>query len=101
MFTLFTLLAWSLPAVVAPRGRCSGAAVPPRDVALAAAAFGVTALARAVLGIYLKYPLWTSLTQPLTAAVWAAITVRSLAWRFLHRRVRWRGRTYDAGDARF
>jgi len=41
------------------------------------------------------------LTQPVTAAVWAAITVRSFAWRFVHRRVRWRGRTYDAGHARF
>jgi len=99
-FTLFTLLAWSLPAVVLVAAAL-GTAVPRRDVALAAAAFGLTALARAILGVYLKYPLWTSLTQPLTAAVWAAITVRSFAWRFLHRRVRWRGRTYDAGHARF
>ncbi len=75
--------------------------MPPRDVTLAAIAFLLTAVARAALGIYLKYPLWTSVTQPLTAAVWAAIMARSLAWRFLHRRVRWRGRTYDAEQARF
>ena len=98
--TLFTLLAWSLPAVVLIAA-AMGAAVPPHDVGLAAAAFGLTALARAILGFYLKYPFWTSVTQPLTAAVWAAITARSFAWRFLHRRVRWRGRTYDAGHARF
>jgi hypothetical protein len=35
------------------------------------------------------------------AAVWAAITVRSLAWRFFHRRLLWRGRRYDARGAGF
>jgi chlorobactene glucosyltransferase len=98
--TFFTFLAWSLPAAVLAAAAL-GAAVPPRDVRLAAVAFLLTVVARAAMGAYLKYPLWTSVTQPLTAGVWAAITARSLAWRFLHRRVRWRGRTYDAGQARF
>ena len=68
---------------------------------LAAAAFLVTVVARAILAVYLKHPLWPSVTQPLTAAVWTAIAARSLVWRHLDRRVRWRGREYDAGEARF
>jgi signal transduction histidine kinase len=98
--TLFTSLAWSLPAVVLAAAAL-GVALPRRDVTLAGIAFGLTVVARAVLGMYLKYPLWAAVTQPLTAAVWASITARSLAWRFLHREVRWRGRTYDAEHARF
>jgi hypothetical protein len=70
-------------------------------VALAGVAFGLTVVARLAMGFYLRYPAWTAVTQPVTAAVWAAITVRSLAWRFFHREVRWRGRTYDAARARF
>ena len=98
--TFFTLLAWSLPGFVLVAAAL-GAAVPGRDLRLAAFAFLLTAVGRAVLGVFLRYPLWTAVTQPLTAAVWAAIAARSFAWRFLHRRVRWRGRTYDAGQARF
>lgn len=98
--TFFTYLAWSLPALVLAAAAL-GADVAASDVRLAAVAFLLTVAARAALGMYLAYPLWTAVTQPLTAAVWAAITVRSLTWRFLHRRVRWRGRTYDAGQARF
>ncbi len=98
--TFFTFLAWSLPAAVLAAAAL-GAGVPRRDVTLAAVSFLLTVVARAALGAYLKYPLWTSVTQPFTAAVWAAITARSLTWRFLHRRVRWRGRSYDARHARF
>ncbi len=98
--TFFTFLAWTLPAIVLAAAAL-GAAVPTRDVALAGLAFGLTVLARFAMGLYLRYPAWTALTQPLTAAVWAAIAARSLAWRFLHREVRWRGRTYDAARARF
>jgi chlorobactene glucosyltransferase len=98
--TFFTFLAWSLPALVLAAAAL-GAAVPRGDVVLAAIAFLLTVIARAVLGAYLGYPLWTSVTQPFTAAVWAAITARSLTWRFFHREVRWRGRAYDARQARF
>jgi chlorobactene glucosyltransferase len=98
--TFFTFLAWSLPAAVLAAAAL-GLDVPVRDIRLAAAAFLLTVAARAALGAYLRYPLWTSVTQPFTAAVWAAITARSLAWRFFHRRVLWRGRTYDARQARF
>jgi chlorobactene glucosyltransferase len=97
---LFTLLAWSLPAVVL-LAAALGASVPSRDVTLAAFSFLATVVARAGLSAYLKYPLWTSVTQPFTAAVWSAILARSLTWRFVHRRVYWRGRTYDARQARF
>lgn len=98
--TFFTFLAWTLPAIVLAAAAL-GARVPGRDVALAAVAFGLTVVARFAMGLYLRYPAWTAVTQPLTAAVWAAISARSLAWRFLHREVRWRGRTYDAARARF
>ena len=98
--TFFTLLAWLLPALVLA-AFALGVRVPGPDVRLAAIAFFVTVVARAVLAVFLKYPLWPSVTQPLTAGVWAAIATRSLAWRHLDRRVRWRGREYDAGQARF
>ncbi len=98
--TFFTFLAWTLPAMTLAAAAL-GAKVPPRDVALAALAFGLTVAARTGMGVFLKYPAWTAVTQPLTAAVWAGITARSLVWRFVHRRVRWRGRGYDATRARF
>jgi hypothetical protein len=53
------------------------------------------------MGLYLGYPLWSAFTQPLTALVWMAITLRSLTQRFLHRELVWRGRRYDAARARF
>lgn len=98
--TLFSLFAWTLPALVLVAA-AAGAPLAPRDVALAVIAFGVTAAARVGMAVYLRYPLWSALTQPLMAAVWAGIAVRSLAWRFLHRQVRWRGRAYDASRAGF
>lgn len=98
--TVFVFIAWILPAAVLGAAAL-GAAVPRTDVRLAGAALGLTALARSILAVRLRNPLWTSLTQPLTAAVWAAITVRSLAWRFLHRSLLWRGRRYDARGAGF
>jgi chlorobactene glucosyltransferase len=98
--TFFTFVAWSLPAIVLAAAAL-GAGIAPRDATLAAVAFGLTVAARAAMAVFLRYPLWPSVTQPLTAAVWAGITARSLAWRFLHRQVRWRGREYDATHARF
>lgn len=98
--TAFVFAAWILPAAVLAAGAL-GAAVPRNDMRLAGAALVLTALARALLAVRLRNPLWTSLTQPLTAAVWAAITVRSLGRRFLQRRLLWRGRSYDARRAGF
>jgi chlorobactene glucosyltransferase len=98
--TLFTFVAWTLPAVVLAAA-VIGARIPSEDLALAAAAFGLTVVGRFAMGVYLRYPAWTALTQPITAAVWVGITVRSLTRRFLHREVHWRGRTYHASRARF
>lgn len=97
---VFVLAAWTLPAAVLAAAAL-GAPVSPIDLRLAAAAFGLTALARGVLAVFLRFPLWTCVTQPLMAAVWAAIMLRSLSWRFLRRRLLWRGRRYDARAARF
>jgi hypothetical protein len=98
--TVFIFAASVVPAV-ALAAAALGAPLSRGDARLAAAALGLTALARAVLALRLRNPLWTSLTHPLMAAVWAGITVRSLAWRFLHRSLVWRGRRYDARDAGF
>jgi hypothetical protein len=98
--TFFTFLAWTLPAIVLVAAAL-GLPIPARDVTLAAVAFGLTVAARFAMGVFLRYPAWTAVTQPVTAAVWAVITARSLAWRFVHREVRWRGRRYDATRARF
>ena len=100
LLTLGVFAAWTLPAAVLAAA-VFGAAILPEDVRLAAAAFGIATLARASLAVMLRYPIWPTLAQPLTAAVWAAITLRSLAWRFGRRRLVWRGRQYDARRVRF
>jgi chlorobactene glucosyltransferase len=78
-----------------------GFRVPRADLLLAGGIFAFGILMRAILALYLRYPLWTALTQPLMAAVWGAIMLRSLYWRFVRREVLWRGRRYDAAGARF
>jgi chlorobactene glucosyltransferase len=98
--TLFTFVAWILPAAVLVAAAFGGR-LPTRDVVLAGVAFGLTALARARMALFVRYPLWTSVTQPVTAAVWAAISVRSFVRRFVRRQVVWRGRSYDAARIRF
>ena len=98
--TAFSFLAWSLPAVVLI-ARAAGAAVPSGDAAWAALALGLAILGRAAIALYLRQPLWPGLTHPFMAAIWMAITARSLAWRFLRRELRWRGRTFPASSARF
>jgi hypothetical protein len=98
--TLFSIAAWVLPPVILAAALL-GAPVPPRDAALAAAATGGIVLARLVMAIALRYPLWTALTQPLMAAAWTEIIARSFVRRFLRREVEWRGRRYDAKGATF
>ena len=68
---------------------------------LAAAALVLAVGARIALALFLGYPLWPAATHPLLATVWMAIAARSFSWRFLRRRVLWRGRHYDAARARF
>jgi chlorobactene glucosyltransferase len=98
--TVLTTLAWSLPAAVLV-ARALGAPVPQVDVVVAAIGLGLIVLARAGIAIFLGYPLWPALTHPFMAIVWVGILFRSLAWRFLRREMRWRGRTYPASSARF
>lgn len=98
--TIFSFVAWTLPAAVLV-ARAAGAAVPGGDLVWAGAAVALAVLARAALALYLAYPLWPALTQPFMALVWTLITLRSLAWRFVRREVRWRGRTYPASRAGF
>ena len=62
---------------------------------------GKTTLLRIALALFLGYPIWPAATHPLLASVWMGIAARSFSWRFLRRRVLWRGRHYDAARARF
>jgi chlorobactene glucosyltransferase len=100
LVTVFSFVAWSLPAVVLAAA-AAGAPVAPADLAWAALAFALAILGRAGIAIFLGYPVWPSFTHPFMAIVWTAITVRSLTWRFLRRELRWRGRTFPASTARF
>lgn len=98
--TVFSFVAWSLPAAVLI-ARLSGAAVPSGDVGWAGLALGLSILGRAAIALHLRQPVWPCLTHPFMAVIWTAITARSLAWRFLRRELRWRGRTFPASSARF
>jgi chlorobactene glucosyltransferase len=98
--TMFSWIAWTLPFVVLVAG-LAGAPVPAVDLSLAAIALALVIVARIVLALFLGYPLWPAVTHPLLATVWMGIAARSFAWRFLRRRVLWRGRHYDSARARF
>lgn len=98
--TAFSFVAWSLPALVL-LVKASGAPVPGGNVAWAALALGLILIARIGVALFLDYALWPAFTHPFMAVVWVGILVRSLAWRFLRRQMRWRGRTYPAATARF
>lgn len=78
-----------------------GVALPPLDVSLAAAAYGILVAARAALAVILHDPIWSAPTHPLMAAVWSALLARSFYERFVRRRLLWRGREFDARMARF
>ena len=103
VFLLGTAL--TVTAALAPLAALCAAAlglpVAPGDIRLAACAFVLGLLLRAMLAALLSWPQWTAWTQPLMAAAWGAIILRSLFWRFVRRELRWRGRRYDAVRARF
>jgi len=98
--TVFSWIAWTLPLVVLVAAM-AGAPVAPADAGLAGIALALAVIARLALALLLGYPLWPAATQPLLATVWMGIAARSFAWRFLRRKVLWRGRHYDAARARF
>jgi len=102
LFVLWALLSlfWIVPPVVLLFAAFGGA-VPASAVPLAALAFGLVVIARLLLASELSDPLWPALTHPIMAAVWAGILCRSLYWKLVKREVVWRGRRYDAANARF
>lgn len=100
----FWLVVWTVvsilpPVVLVAAGR--GALVPPADLRLAAAGWALLLAARVCLAICLRKPPWAALTQPLMAAVWAGLLVRSAYRRFIRRSLVWRGREFDARKAGF
>jgi chlorobactene glucosyltransferase len=102
LFVLWALLSlfWIVPPVVLLFAAFGGS-VPAAAVSLAALAFGLVVIARLLLASELSDPLWPALTHPIMAAVWAGILCRSLYWKLVKREVVWRGRRYDAANARF
>lgn len=98
--TAYSFVAWSLPALVL-LAMAAGAPVPAGDAAWAAGALGLILLARIGVALFLDYPVWPAFTHPFMAVAWVGILLRSFAWRFLRRQMRWRGRTYPAASARF
>ena len=94
---MIVLLAGAIAPVVVLAAAAAGAAVPAADVRLAAAVFAATVLLRAVMAGTLGDPIWPAATHPLMAAVWAGIIGRSLHWKFVGKKIVWRGRRYDAG----
>jgi chlorobactene glucosyltransferase len=100
----FAVVAAQLSAVLPPAvllAAALGAPVAATDVALAAAGTALAILLRLVLARALKDPLWTAPTHAFMAVIWTGIIARSLFRRFVLRAVVWRGRRYDAADARF
>jgi chlorobactene glucosyltransferase len=93
-------LAALLPPVVLAAA-AFGAAIPRIDVLLAGAATLLAIAMRVVVARAVGDPLWPAPTHAFMAAIWTGIIARSLFRRFVLRRVVWRGRRYDAADARF
>jgi hypothetical protein len=89
-----------LPPVVLLAGGAR-VSVSSSDLVWAAAGYGLFVLAQAALAVALGRSLWPSLTHPIMAAVWAGIICRSFYQRIIRKRLIWRGRQFDARDARF
>jgi cellulose synthase/poly-beta-1,6-N-acetylglucosamine synthase-like glycosyltransferase len=100
VLTAATLLLAILPAVVL-LAAAAGAPVPSGDLRLAGTALGLVILFRLILALALSDPLWPAFTHPIMAAVWSGILGRSLFHRFVRRRLKWRGRDFEARAARF
>ena len=98
--TVATSLAMTVPWIVL-FAAAWGAPVPGGDLFLAASAAAGYLFARLLLAAALGDPLWPALTNPLMAVVWVALIARSLFRRFIRRRLLWRGREFDAREARF
>jgi len=104
LLVAFWLVAWTVVSILPPAillAAAAGARVPPEDVRLAAFAWGLLVAARVGLSAALRKPAWIALTQPLMAAVWAGLLVRSAYRRFIRRSLLWRGRSFDARKAGF
>jgi len=99
LFALFFLFSIAPPAVLL--FAALGGPVSGQTLALAGVGFGLVLVARLLLASELKDPLWPAFTHPIMAAVWAGIFCRSLYWKLVKREVVWRGRRYDAANARF
>ena len=95
------LLVLSVVPAVALGAAIGGVGVSRSDILLAAAVFAGSVLLRAVLAAVLSDPLWPAVTHPIMAAVWTGLLGRSLFYRFVRKRLTWRGREYDARRARF
>ncbi|MEO8430046.1 MAG: glycosyltransferase [Acidobacteriota bacterium] len=99
--------AWTAVSILPPAVLVLAAAAPsvlgapPRDLLLAAAAFSGLVLARAILAALSGDRIRFAVTQPLMAAVWAALLVRSVWQRAVRRQLVWRGRAFDARKAGF
>lgn len=93
----FLLLAVAIAPAVVLAAVAVGTPIPASDVRLAAAVFAATVALRAVMAGTLGDPIWPAATHPLMAAVWAGIIGRSLHWKFVQKKIVWRGRRYDAG----
>jgi chlorobactene glucosyltransferase len=100
MGTALTVTA-ALAPIAALLASALGVPIAPGDVLLAACVILSTLVLRGALARLLSWPQWATWTQPLMAAAWGAIILRSLYWRFVRREVLWRGRRYDAARARF
>lgn len=94
-----TLLAVAPPLVLG--AALLGAPVDPSSALYAAAAYAIMVAVRLAAAAALGDPLWPAVTHPIMTAAWAFIIVRSLFYRFVRRRLVWRGREFDARGARF
>jgi chlorobactene glucosyltransferase len=104
LLVAFWMIAWTVLSILPPAvlaAAALGAPISTLDVWRAAMAWGILVAARVALSLTLGKPLWSALTQPIMAAVWAGLLVRSAWRRFVRRSLTWRGRTFDARKAGF
>jgi hypothetical protein len=78
-----------------------GVKIPGDDLAIALAGYASAVLARILLAAAMSDPKWPAVMHPIMAAVWFGMLVRSMYYRFVRRRLTWRGREFEARAARF